>query len=301
MYERILVPLDGSELAEVALPYAEEAAGRLGSEIKLLNVSELSEDPYVNMRRAYLQKIVESTRRGIKKHRGKVEAKEVKVGSALVTGDPAWEIAEYANREDIDLIVMATRGLSGFKRWALGSVADRVVRTTDRPVALIRAKGAQADVRETSIHGEMIVCLDGSKGSEAIIPYVEEMASKVGNHVTLLEVLEIGYNVLLADGGFAYIPYPQEQMQSQKASAEDYLGKIGDGLKKKGISVAWELRSGDAAMEILKLAEEIPADMVAMSTRGRSGISRWAIGSVADKVLHDGNTPLLLVRPPKPR
>ena len=299
MYEKILVPLDGSELAEVVLPYAEELAGRLGSEITLVNVliffSESAPDLYLRLRQYYIEKMVENTREAAERYVKKPQGKAIKVESRILLGNPAEEIVEYANKEDIDLIVMATHGRTGISRWALGSVANKVVRATKRPVGLIRAKGARPDVRQKGILNKALVPLDGSKEGEAVIPYVEELALKLKAEVILLQVLSTSYQAITAER-YGYVSYTAQQMESDKAFARNYLEKVGARLKRKGMTVKSEVRLGIAAEEIIKLADEMYADVVAMSTHGRSGIGRWVFGSVADRVLHEGNTPLLLVR-----
>ena len=296
MYEKILVPLDGSELAEVALPYAEELAGRLGSQISLLYVSESPEDHYQRMHQFYIEKTAETTKEGAGRYIEKPEGKAIKVESRILVGNAAEEIVEYASKEDICLIVMATHGRSGISRWALGSVADKVVRSTERPVGLIRAKGARPDVREKGILNKVLVPLDGSKEGEAVMPYIEELSSRFKAEIVLLQVLSTSYQAIASEG-YGYVTYTDKQIESDKASARDYLEKAGARLKQKSVTVKSEVRLGIAAEEIIKLADEMYADVVAISTHGRSGIGRWAFGSVADRVLHEGNTPLLLVRP----
>ena len=150
MYERILVPLDGSQLAEVALPYAEELAGRLGSEVTLVYVRESTEDLDHHMHQFYLERMVESTKLAAASYAKKPD-KAVQVKSVVLVGNPAERIVEYADKEDTGLIALATHGRCGITRWALGSVANKVVRATRRPVALIRASGARADVRKKGI------------------------------------------------------------------------------------------------------------------------------------------------------
>ncbi len=295
MYERILVPLDGSQLAEVVLPYAEELAGRLGSEVTLLSVSESDETDRYHEALTYIMRMVEPTKQGAERNLGKLVAKEVKVDSRTLVGHPADEIVDYAGKADIGLIVMATHGRSGIKRLALGSVAEKVVRTAKQPVALIRAKGARPDVREKGILNKALVPLDGSKESEAAIPYIEELASRLKGEVVLFQVLAPTHYVSAGETA-TQVPYTVEEMKPLKVSAGDYLKKVAGRLEGKGITTRSEVRVGSAAEEIIKLADELYVDMVAMSTHGRSGVSRWAFGSVADKVLHAGNTPLLLVR-----
>jgi nucleotide-binding universal stress UspA family protein len=293
MYGKILVPLDGSGLAEVALPYAEQLARRLHSDIHLIYVTESAEVPQHYIHRFYLQKIGEATKEGAGRDAGEPVGKPVKVAPTVLVGNPAEEIVDYADREDVSLIVMATHGRSGISRWALGSVAEKVVRATSRPVALIRAKGARADVREKGAVNKVLVPLDGSKRGEAAIPYVEELATELKAQVILLQVVPP-----------IYLTPNAEQLKEQESfrlSAEDYINKVAAQFKHKGIEAKSELREvtvATVAEEIINIADEICADLVAMSTRGRTEVGLWAFGSVADRVLRHGNTPLLLVRPP---
>ena len=275
MYERILVPLDGSQLAEIALPYAEQLSGRLGSDVTLIYVSESIDDPHRHMHQIYMQKMAESAKQDAEAYAQKL-GKEltIQVRSVNLAGNPAEEIVKYADSENTGLIVMSTHGQSGIRQWTIGSVANKVVRATKQPVALVRAEVPRPDVPRKDTLRKALLPLDGSKESEAALPYVAELASRLGMSVTLLQVLAIG----------------------DKALAEDYLEKIGAQLKQKGVTVESRVLFGEAATEIINLADEIHADVVAMSTHGRSGIGRWVLGSVAERVLYEGNTPLLLVR-----
>ena len=106
MYEKILFPLDGSELAEVALPYAEELAGRLGSEVTLVYVREPDGDQSPHMYQCYMRDMVETTKHGAEKNLGKLVAKEIKVDSVILAGDPAEQIVEYADKKHFNLIVI---------------------------------------------------------------------------------------------------------------------------------------------------------------------------------------------------
>jgi len=278
MYEKILVPLDGSELAEVALPYAEELATRLKTEVILFQ-EEM--EPLKASAQDYLEKVASG-----------LEGKGITTRSEVRVGTAADEIIKLADETGTGLVTMATHGRSGISRWALGSVADKVARSVKQPVALIRATGARPDVRKKDILDKALVPLDGSKESETVIPYIEELASKLEVEVTLLHILTPDY--------YIYSKAQLEKMLSLVVSAKDYIERVAAQLKQKGITVKAEFSEviqGTEADEILKVADEIQADVVAMATHGRSGISRWAFGSVADRVLHEGNTPLLLVRP----
>jgi nucleotide-binding universal stress UspA family protein len=277
LYKKIVVPLDGSPLAEVALPYAEEIAGKMGSEIVLLTVLPSEEPEEYQHHHLYTKKIVDLTKRQVEKYLKNPESKTVKIGTATRVGNPAEGILDYVNKGYLCLIVMATHGRSGVSRWAVGSVADKVVRATTRqPLLLIRAKGSHPDVRAKRILKKALVPLDGSTASETVIPYISEAARNLHMEITLIKVISRTNNSL--------------------ASAEAYLQDWCKRLKEKGVSAGYEVRIGAAADQIIDFADETASDLVAMSTRGQTAINLWSLGSVAQKVLMGGNTPLLLVR-----
>ena len=296
MYEKILVPLDGSELAEVALPYAGELAGRLGSEVTLIHVCESTEEQYHNMHQIYIQKMAEATKQLTKKYIEKSDAASITVKSELLNGHPAEQILDFAEKERIDLIVIATQGRSGIQRWVLGSVADKVVNAAKQPVLLIRARGVHHHKVDKVKTSKILLTLDGSKESEAVIPYVQELATRLKAEVILLRVVPPPSPVITIPGETMQIPYTPAQVELWKVEAAAYLEKMADEFKSRHIKVSSEVRDGDSAQEIITLADEAKADLVAMSTHGRSGIRRWALGSTANKVLHEGNTSLFLVR-----
>ena len=298
MYEKILVPLDGSELAQIALPYAEKLAKTLGSQLILIYVTESDEDKYHYMHQFYLQQMVDAAKRDAERFQDIQGMGAIKVDSVMAVGDPAEEIVEYAGKQDVRLVIMSTHGRSGIKRWALGSVADKVLRAAKQPIALIRAKGARPDMLgERNILSKILVALDGSKESEAVIPYIEELASKLQAEVILLQVIAPDYHIYAA-GGPEYGVYAEQQIESMKKFARDYLEEIVTGLKQREVTAKAEIVLGTAAETIINFADQTNASLVAMTTHGRSGVSRWAIGSVAERVLRSGNTPVLLVRPP---
>ena len=296
MYKKILVPLDGSDLAEIALPYAEELAGALGCEITLIHVSESADEKYENMHQLYVEKIVEATRQGAERCRKNKRTKKIKVSSVHLTGHVAEQIVDYADKENISLIVMTTHGRSGIRRWLLGNVAAKVVRATDIPIALIRAKDTLPEACAERKLNKLLVPLDGSKASEVVIPHVSELALKLKAEVILFQVVSPSYFVYAIPGEAVLQPHSPEDLQNMIEHSKFYLDKVAADFSDKGIETTSEVGIGGPAEEIIRIADEIQVDMVAMSTHGHSSISLWAFGSNADKVLHSGNTPVLLVR-----
>ncbi len=153
------------------------------------------------------------------------------------------------------------------------------------------------------MYERILVPLDGSKVGEAALPYVEELVAKLALgtkvEVTLFQVISSLAHYIVAGEASAPIPYTEKEMEQIKKKATDYLDKAGEGLRSKGAIVKTEVATGKAAEQIIKVTEEIKADLVAMSTHGRSGLGRWAFGSVTDKVLRAGNAPVLVVRAPR--
>ena len=154
------------------------------------------------------------------------------------------------------------------------------------------------------MYEKMLVPLDGSKVGEAALPIVEELVAKLSPalkvEVTLFQVVSSLSHYIVAGEATARIPYTERELKVVKQKAGDYLDEAGEALRSKGAIVKTKVSvGGDAAEGINKAADEIGASLVAMSTHGRSGISRWAFGSVTDKVLRGGKYPVLMVRAPK--
>lgn len=298
MFERLLVPLDGSEQSETTLPYAEELAARIGSEVVLLQVCESERECSGTERQSYLDRLAQTVRRVAAQHAaqtGHPERREVRVQTVVLQGNPAERITEYAAGNAIGLVVMAAHGRSGLTRWAVGSVADKVLRAARIPIALITGPAKDVPTKARGALYKALLPLDGSKIGEAALAYVEELAPKMGTELTLLQVVEHKYVAYGAEIG-GYIPYPQEWLTATEEAARSYLAGVEARLKAKGITVSWRVETGLAADTIVDVAERMKADFIAMSTHGRSGVGRWVFGSVADRVIHAGKMPVFLVR-----
>ena len=150
------------------------------------------------------------------------------------------------------------------------------------------------------MYEKILVPLDGSKVAEAALPNVQDLAVRMSPgtkvEVTLLQVISnLTYNVLTPEEQ-AQIPYSEKDLNQIKQNAMNYLEKAAAGLRENGIAVNLMVSVGNAAEEIINAAKKTGANVIAMSTHGYSGIKRWALGSVADKVLHSSEIPVLLVR-----
>jgi nucleotide-binding universal stress UspA family protein len=156
------------------------------------------------------------------------------------------------------------------------------------------------------MYERILVPLDGSEVGESALPFVRDLLSKLSPEVkvevTLLQVIRPVYPHVVGGYEVPDIAYTEKELEETKKKAIDYLNKAGDTLRSKGATVTARVGVGDASEEIIKAAEEINADLIAMSTHGRSGLSRWALGSVTDKILRrGGRVPILTVRAPGKR
>ena len=148
----------------------------------------------------------------------------------------------------------------------------------------------------------VLIPLDGSKVGEAALPVIEDLIPKLlpetKVEITLLGVITQLRHWVVVGEASAPISYTEDELKGIEQKEKDYLEQTGEILRSQGVVVNAQVATGNAAEEILKMADEISADMIAMSTHGRSGLSRLAFGSVTDKVLRGAGMPVLMVRAP---
>lgn len=296
MYEKILVPLDGSELAEKALDYAAELVDKTGAGLVLLHVCH-SEGRYTrSMHQAYLDYTAERAGRRL----AGAGAEATAVGSVVRVGDPATEVLRWAHENPASIIVMLTHGRSGISRWVMGSVADKVVRHSTVPVRLVRhvAVGRFPFTAGAS-DKRILVLLDGSEAAEQALPYAVDHAKMFDAELTLLRVCEAPF--ISSDYPEAVMALTWEEHVERITSLEEhrcgsYLNEVTARLQGLGLKVKAASLLGKPAQAILEYLDHNEFDLVAMTTHGRSGVARWTLGSVAGKVLGETRAPVLLIR-----
>jgi nucleotide-binding universal stress UspA family protein len=188
---------------------------------------------------------------------------------------------------------MATHGRSGIGRWVLGSVADKVLRGASTPVLLVRAD--QTDVVVTGHPRRILVPLDGSDLAEQALPLAQELARRAGAALHLIRSVTWPWE---GSAAIAALDATRgaDLIEREEAAARAYLAAVSAGVARQGVAVTTSLCFGSAGEAILANAAAGQADLIVMSTHGRGGLGRWALGSVADRVLHGASVPVLLVR-----
>ena len=326
MFTNILVPLDGTDLAEGILPYVARIAGGVGARLTLLMVV----DPYAlavpdSLRgdlsgRAvparereqagehpheaggpFVQQILENVERRAEAHlrqvAARLEERGVSAGFRVVEGPPAERIAAFAEEEGCDLVAMSTHGRNLIARGVLGSVTDKIIHSVRVPVLTITPdRASEYHQGSAAPMTGLLAPLDGSELAEEVLPYVESLALAMSLKVTLAKAL------LMPSSAPAYVDRisfaSDAKMHAQmKAEAAAYLGGVESGLSGRGIEVESRVVTGTPATAIADLARESGYDIIALATHGRSGISRWVLGSVTETLVRTSAVPVLVVPP----
>jgi len=311
MYRTILVPVDGSTFSEAALPLALSLARRAGAILHLVHVmspmgasySEASgypdstlESTLVEAQRAQSQTYLEHWAKKL----GAMAPVAVK--TVLLSGDIPALVRNHATEVGADVVVMTTHARGPLGRFWLGSVADQLVRQLPMPVLLVRPGEAVAFEPEPALR-HILIPLDGEPIAEQII----ERAVELG------QLMEADYSLLRVVKPVQSTPYPvegaskaqlvqalldqMEQIEEQmRQDAVAYLEKIAGALRQRGLKVSTRIEVEDKPA--LAILNRVPsADLVALCTHGRHGLSRLFLGSVADKVIRGCHLPVLVFRP----
>lgn len=299
MYNRILIPLDGSKTAEKVLPYARALAGSLRIPVDLIAVIDIAEmaTQISPDKGRLLDTLVED---GVRSSKGYLEGvarsfPDVRVRSTVEKGRPAEVIIEKASADKNLLIAMATHGRSGIERWLLGSVAEKVLRGASNPLFLVRASEEAKAEGEAALK-RVIVPLDGSELADSILPSVVQLAKTLKLEVLLIRAFNIPAGMY--SGGEGYYAVDYESVRKQFADeAREYIEKKADELRRQGLEkVSVVSPEGYGADEIIACGRKTPDSFIAMCTHGRSGVKHWVLGSVTETVVRHSGDPVLVIR-----
>jgi nucleotide-binding universal stress UspA family protein len=290
MMKSILLPLDGSPLADQAVPFAVSLAQRSGARIILVRATEASTMLDVDASDAE-RGVISRAEHDLEAAAARLRTAGVEAEVHVYYDNPIPAILDASRRYHASLIVMSTHGRSGLGRMMYGSVADDILRHADAPVLLIPSTidHAWASDRTPTI----LVPLDGSALAEEALDGAEMLAELLGARLHLLRVVEPPTYPLYGDG-YAFIPFDDA---TEQELAREYLDTLAGRLATGGTPVQVEVAVGIPSAVIPSVARECQADAIAMATHGRGGLARLVLGSVATGTLQRTHVPLLLTRP----
>lgn len=307
MYKTIVIPLDLSDTAEKTLAYVPHLAAPQTTRLVFVHSIEPQQYAFGSITddSTVFSELFGSLERNavacLTAVRDRFQDAGYAVTIHVARADAAQLIVDIAVNEQADLIAMTTHGRTGFARWALGSVADRVIRTAHHPVFLVRS---EVPAQTGTALQQILVPLDGSPLAETGVEQAQMIAAHTGATLTLLRVIapltawerQALRQTQGVSGSSPLKSKPSEYSMNNVEQAHQYLDRIAQQLRADGIAVSEKLYTGSPAEAIITVAADEQMDLIVMNTHGYGGYTRWVYGSVTNRVLHSAPCPLLLNR-----
>jgi nucleotide-binding universal stress UspA family protein len=303
MFRKILIPLDGSVVAEQALPLALSVARRAEAGLEVVHVhvplAPLYTEPRPNMEtpldtrarrqaRAYLEGAARRVRARVK----------VAVNTTFLEGVVAETLQAHAAAAGVDLIVMTTHGRGPLNRLWLGSVADELLRKSSIPLLLIRPRQAEVDLASDPVLRRVLIPLDGSPLAERVLEPALDLGGLMGAEYTLLRVVQPVLYAAPALGGLDPGWADTGLTEELQAQAREYLDGVAKRLRERSLSAHPVVTFDPSpAGAVLEEAQARGSDLIALATHGRGGLRRAVLGSVADKVIRGSTSAVLVYHP----
>lgn len=295
MFRKIVIPLDGSPLAESVIDHIQRFAPPPTAKLILVSVLETYRYGMASNDLSavdIMQYVREGTETYLKQQHERLEQLGYETTMFLSEGDAAQGILDVADSEDADTIAMTTHGRSGIARWAMGSIAERVTHNAKRPLFLTRAETVALPRAEMQT---VIVTLDGTELAEQALGPAREIAKMLDAELLLLRVtphLEDAERKQLFGNDAA----AQGAMGKWQQKAEAYQAHMVSQLEAEGVRVRSSIVAGEPEQAIAEATVAENAAILVMGTHGRIGFDRLLHGSVANAVVRNVTCPLLLVR-----
>jgi nucleotide-binding universal stress UspA family protein len=297
MLETVLIPLDGSTLAECVLPHGIAIAQTFNAHIVLLRILEersftdtpRSVDPLnwhirKSEARAYLDSVAM-----------RVEQSGLPVQSVILEGRAADQIVAYADSNDIDLIMLSSHGQSGLSDWSVSSIAEKVTRRANTSLMLVRAN--QPDQPADTRYRRLLVPLDGSRRAEYTLPIATALARNYRSELLLAHVVTKPEMARRTPPGEEDIELVNRLLERNRDEGARYLDELQARLRSDTFDIRTRLLVGEYLTDALHdLVAQESADLVIMSAHGFSGEPRWHHGRVVSSFIDYGTTPLLIIQ-----
>jgi nucleotide-binding universal stress UspA family protein len=284
----VLVPLDGSELAERVVPFATTIATMSGWSLLLLRAVNTLSAPTDAAGLALKQAAQEA----LDAVAASLAADAVRVATRVVDGQAETHILEATADEDVRLVVMSTHGRGGLGRFIYGSVADTVLRHTPVPVLIVPPHGLERWPADERI--KILVPLDGSELSASVLSPACELADVLGGSLLLLTLVE---SSRFASYSAGYVYGEPDENDEDLVAAHAQLEDVAAGLRTRTRPVEVKALFGTPFFDVAAIARDVGAHAIAIATHGRGGLGRALLGSVATATLQRSDVPLLIVRP----
>jgi nucleotide-binding universal stress UspA family protein len=285
MFDSMLFPTDGSDEADRALGFVLDIAAAHDATVHILSVADTNTRSVASSDSGLVDVLAEECERVVRDAGEQARSRDISVIETAVRGEPYSTITEYATDHGINLIAMSTKGRSAFGRFILGSVATKVIRTTDVPVLTMRPEATAAHP-----FSDVLVATDGSTSAEAGLNEAVGLAAAESATLHAVSVVELG-----SYGPDAHASLNIETFEQRAEDAVSVASQVG---AEANVDVRTMVDFGEVHAKILQAIETMDVDIVVLGTHGRTGFDRYLLGSIAEKVVRTSPIPVLTVREP---
>lgn len=302
MFDSILAPLDGSQLAECVLPHIMAIARPFDSEISLLRMLEKNQAGVPGQLMDLLSWQINRTQAALylEKIKDRLEELGLRAGTAVLEGRVAEGIAAYAEQRDIKLITLSSHGRSGLTPWGVSSVSQKIILSAPTSMLIVRAQqqAAGADMHlETQTYPRILVPLDGSQRAENVLSAITQLARFHQSQIHLMHVIQPPEMARQMPPTPEDIELSNKVVERNREEAGRYLEQVKSRSFLDGIAVQTHLiTSNNVAMELHRLVEQENIGLVALNAHGYSGNQQWPYGSLVNNFILYGIAPLLILQ-----
>jgi nucleotide-binding universal stress UspA family protein len=302
MFDSILIPLDGSQLAECVLPHAVAFARSFNAEITLLRILEQNQTGVKAQVFDLLNWQIKKTKATLYMEEIKERFKEsnIRVQAVIVEGLVAEGINEYTQNRGIKLIILSSHGRHGLTQWGISSITQKIILSATTSVLIVRAHQQDIPTGElstTPLYQRILVPLDGSQRAENVLPIITQLAQVHKSKIHLVHVVQNPEMARQMPPEREDIDLSNRVVARNQQEAEQYLEQVKSRSSLQGITVQTHLITSDHTTATLyQVVEQENIDMVTLSAHGYSGKHQWPYGSVVNNFILYGKVSLLIVQ-----
>jgi len=302
MFDSILVPLDGSQLAECVLPHAAAFACSFDAEITLLRILEKNQTGVTAQLFDLLNWQIQKTKASLYLEEIKERFKEsnILVRAVILEGLVAEGINEYAQNQGIKLIILSSHGRHGLTQWGISSITQKIIMSAPTSVIVVRAHQQKILTGELStipLYQRILVPLDGSQRAEHVLPIVMQLAQVHKPTLHLVHVVQTPEMARQMPPTHEDIDLANRVVERNREEAGHYLEQVKSRSYLQGIEVQTHLIASDhTAVSLHQVVEQEQINMVTLSAHGYSGEHQWPYGSVVSNFILYGKVSLLIVQ-----
>ncbi len=302
MFDTILVPLDGSQLADCVLPHVLAMARSFNAEVTLLRMLEKNQTGTSAQLFDLLNWQINKTRSNLylDKLKTRLQESKVRTQAVVLEGLVADGITEYAQNYGMKLIILSSHGRNGLTQWGISSITQKIILSAQTSLFIVRARQYRTpsdELLETPVYQRILVPLDGSQRAENVLPIIKQLAQFHKAQIHLVQVIQMPEMARQMPPTPEDIELSNRVVARNQEEAEQYLEQRKSRSYLEGVIVQTHLlTNANVAVALHQLADQERIDLVGLSAHGYSGNHQWPYGSLVNNFILYGKVPLLVVQ-----